>query len=78
MNDECAVEGCEKEGKSRICFYDREYHHHGRIHYDCGYPKHSVRFRKNGWYKICDEHYALLKKEREIWENQKRMIVRKG
>lgn len=60
----CAVVGCAREGSPQICPYDGRYHHHGRIHYDCGYPVHSVKFRDDGWHFVCDEHYRLLDRER--------------
>jgi len=63
----CAVKDCPRPGKPQICFYDGRYHHHGCIHYDCGYPKHSVEFRNDGWYWLCDEHYEMLKQERIAW-----------
>ena len=63
----CAVKECNKVAHSRVCFYDGQYHSHGCIHYNCGYPKHSVAFREDGWYWVCDDHYNLLKKEREAW-----------
>ena len=70
----CAVEGCQSEGHPARCFYDDRYHHHGRIHYNCGYPTHSVTFREDGWYLICDEHYTLLKAEREAFSKARREV----
>ena len=64
--DLCAVDGCEKEGKPQVCPHDGRMHHHGRIHYDCGYPVHSLKFRSmdEGWFLICDEHYQVVASER--------------
>ena len=62
----CAVDNCESRGRPQICFYDGKYHHHGMIHYSGGRPEHSVTFRE-GWHKMCEEHYQLLKAEREDW-----------
>ena len=67
----CAVEGCTNEGKPQICPHDGRLHHHGCIHYNCGCPNHSLEFIKDGWYWICDEHYAIVKAEREAFESHK-------
>lgn len=72
MKNLCAVEGCDREAHPQICFYDGQYHHHGCIHYGCGYPKHSVTFREEGWHWVCNYHYAILKKEREEWFKARR------
>jgi len=65
----CAVEGCSRIGSPQVCPYDGRYHHHGCIHYDCGYPQHSVSFKQDGeWHFICDEHYELLSQERRAFE----------
>lgn len=57
----CCVVDCPNEGKRRICPYDGQYHHHGRIHYSCDHPAHSLAFRAGeGWLLICDEHYRTV------------------
>lgn len=66
----CAVIGCAREGRSQVCPYDGQRHHHGRIHYDGGLPAHSVQFHADAWDYICDEHYALVKTERKQWERE--------
>ena len=65
-NRQCAVEDCKEQGFSRTCPYDERRHSHGMIHYDCGYPKSALKFRE-GWWLICDEHYAFVAVEREKW-----------
>jgi hypothetical protein len=65
----CAVVGCEQPGRPHICPHDGRYHHHGRVHYDSGCPKHSLDFRDDGWHLLCDEHFAIVKSEREAWES---------
>ncbi len=67
FDNPCAVVGCMNEGKRHTCPHDGRLHHHGRIHYDCGSPKHSLEFRKDAWYLICSEHYEIVKREREEW-----------
>jgi len=66
----CAVVNCPEHGGPQVCPYDKKYHRHGRIHYDCGYPVHSVTFHpiEEGWFYVCNSHYALLKLEREAFE----------
>lgn len=70
VDDRCAVEGCDKRGRPHVCPYDGRYHHHGCIHYDCGYPQHSVAFKTDGWRWVCNEHYQLLDAERRAWEER--------
>ncbi len=65
----CAVDGCDRLGSPQVCPYDDRYHHHGCIHYDCGYPKHSVSFKDDKtWHFVCAEHYDLLRRERVAFE----------
>jgi hypothetical protein len=64
----CAVVDCGNPGRPQVCPYDGRFHHHGRIHYDCGYPAHSLTFEQGEWLYVCNEHYAILKREREEWE----------
>ena len=66
----CAVVGCAKEGKPHRCPYDGSSHHHGRIHYDCGYPVSSLTFHQDQWDLICDEHYAVCCAERSELERR--------
>jgi len=66
----CAVDGCFQDPKSHVCPYDGGRHGHGAIHYDCGYPEHSVKFRKGDWFWICNEHYDLCVRERAEWEKR--------
>jgi hypothetical protein len=70
MQNRCAVVGCSREGRPQICPYDGSRHHHGRIHYDCGYPKHSVAFHEGTWDLICDVHYKVVTEERKTWARE--------
>ena len=72
MREKCAVEGCANGGRVQICPYDGRLHGHGRIHYNCGHPVHLLKFRANGWFLMCDEHYAVCKADREAWEKEQR------
>ena len=63
----CAVEGCKNEGKDHVCPHDGTRHGHGKVHYRCGYPEHSLTFRE-GWHHLCDEHYAIVAAERQAFE----------
>lgn len=72
----CAVIGCPNPGQSHVCPYDGVRHHHGRIHYDCGYPKHSVEFHPDAWDYVCYVHYELLKREREEFVRAKKESTR--
>lgn len=72
MGAVCAVIGCEKEGKPHVCPHDGRFHGHGCVHYNCGCPVHSLTFRTDGWYWLCDEHYEIVKREREEWFNARR------
>jgi hypothetical protein len=65
----CAVTDCKDDGHAHICPYDGRFHHHGRIHYGCGYPESSLKFRE-GWNFVCDRHYEILKTERECWASK--------
>lgn len=67
----CAVMDCNEKGKVQWCPYDGRLHSHGMIHYDCGYPQHSVKFRTDRWRLICDKHFELVKNEREDWSKEK-------
>ena len=64
----CAVVRCFKRPRPRVCPYDGTRHGHGAIHYDCGYPESSLKFRTGDWFWICDEHYLVCAAEREAWE----------
>lgn len=63
----CAVADCIAPGKAHLCPADDERHHHGRIHYTDCHTK--LRFRQ-GWYFICDEHYAVCVEARASWEKE--------
>lgn len=75
-SNRCAVINCNQEGKPKTCPYDGRYHYHGRIHYDCGYPKSSLQFHKGEWDYVCDEHYSILVLERQYFENRKNKNVK--
>ena len=64
----CAVVGCENAGKPQRCPYDKGYHGHGAVHYDCGFPPSALKFHEGDWYWICDEHLAVLVAERAAME----------
>jgi len=66
--DACAVLDCENQAKPQVCPYDNKYHGHGAIHYDCGYPESSLRFRFGDWFWVCDTHYQVLCQERAEFE----------
>ena len=66
----CAVVGCTNPGKIKGCPYDGRLHHHGRIHYDCGYPPSSLTFHQRTWDLICDEHYEVCARERKDLEKK--------
>lgn len=57
---ECAVLDCENEGRPQACPYDGQYHRYGCIYYDCGYPLPTLKFREEGWYWMCDEHFQII------------------
>jgi hypothetical protein len=67
-NRACGVEGCGDEGRPQICPYDKRYHRHGMVHYQCGYPESRLAFRK-GWHLLCNEHFAIVKAERKAFED---------
>lgn len=64
----CAIKDCPNPGRPQICLYDGKYHHHGCIHYKEDHPWNNFKFRKDGWYWVCDEHYAIMKADREGWQ----------
>lgn len=70
IGGQCAVFGCERRGLAKTCPHDGRFHSHGRIHYWGDHPKHSLQFRSGGWFLICDEHYQVVKKEREEFESK--------
>jgi hypothetical protein len=62
---ECAVEGCEEQGRAWVCPADNARHGHGRIHYeDC----HSDLTFRPDWGFVCGTHYHQLVAARKAWE----------
>jgi hypothetical protein len=61
--DKCAVVDCPNPPKAQICFYDGARHRHGAIHYNRD-GEAGLEFHKDGWFRICDEHYEHLKRHR--------------
>ena len=59
----CAVIGCENNGRRQICPIDRRNHHHGRVHYDTWPSSLSFRDMKDGWFLMCDGHFATFRQE---------------
>jgi hypothetical protein len=68
MKPVCAVIDCPSPGRAYVCPFDNRQHHHGMIHYSCGYPPSTLKFRDDGWHLICEAHYQHVKAEREKWE----------
>lgn len=65
--DLCAVTDCMAWGEPQVCLWDGKYHHHGRIHYDNGYPsavRGGLTFRDlddGGWRGVCKAHMAIMR-----------------
>ena len=60
--DICAVEGCKERPRPRVCIYDGTYHRHGAMHYGDNHPS-TLKFRKDGWFWVCDKHHQHLSDE---------------
>ena len=71
LTTSCAVIGCNAPGRPHTCPYDGSRHGHGRIHYDGTCPVSALEFRPDGWYLVCDAHFAVLEAERRTWSAAK-------
>lgn len=68
----CAVVDCERKGKPHVCPHDGTRHGHGCVHYNCGHPRHSLEFHSGTWDWLCDQHYKIVRREREEFERRDR------